>query len=393
MLELLFLLLPIAAAYGWYMGYRSASQKRQEHSNQISQQYVRGLNLLLSEQSDQAVDHFIELLQVDKETIDTHLALGNLFRSRGEVDRAIRIHQNLISRSGLTLEQKNIALQQLAKDYMASGFLDRAERIFEQLVEEPAHREPALTQLVAIYQQTREWSKAIDYAQQLQKYGKRSTKRSTSRSISHYWCELAVIEQSATNTPKAIQFYKKAISADAKCTRANIELGKIFLSDENYKQAITHFENVLDQDPDFISEVLPNLADCYYHTDNEAGLVRFLKRCTERGGGASVELMLAQIVAKHEGAAEAQYLLTGRLIKNPTMKGFYRLIDYHIQEAEEGRAKASLQTIQKLVGEQLKVKPHFRCRHCGFSTHASHWHCPSCKNWGTIKPIRGLDGE
>lgn len=106
MLEILFLLLPIAAAYGWYMGHRSAQQDKQKQSHQISRQYVTGLNLLLSDQSDKAVDHFIELLQVDNETIDTHLALGNLFRSRGEVDRAIRIHQNLISRSGLTIDQK-----------------------------------------------------------------------------------------------------------------------------------------------------------------------------------------------------------------------------------------------------------------------------------------------
>ncbi len=128
MLELLFLLLPIAAAYGWYMGNRSASNKQQEQSHHMSRQYVTGLNLLLSDQSDKAVDVFIELLQVDSETIDTHLALGNLFRSRGEVDRAIRIHQNLIARPNLTIDQRNLALQQLAKDYMAAGFFDRAEK-------------------------------------------------------------------------------------------------------------------------------------------------------------------------------------------------------------------------------------------------------------------------
>lgn len=128
MLELLFLLLPIAAGYGWYMGNRSARQQRQKETNHLSRQYVAGLNLLLSDQSDKAVDHFIELLQVDSDTIDTHLALGNLFRRRGEVDRAIKIHQNLIARPNLTIDQRNIALQQLAKDYMVSGILDRAEK-------------------------------------------------------------------------------------------------------------------------------------------------------------------------------------------------------------------------------------------------------------------------
>ncbi|MGF1694728.1 lipopolysaccharide assembly protein LapB [Vibrio kyushuensis] len=389
MLEILFLLLPIAAAYGWYMGNRSAQQDKQKHSNQMSRQYVTGLNLLLSDQSDKAVDHFIELLQVDDNTIDTHLALGNLFRSRGEVDRAIRIHQNLISRSGLTIDQKNIALQQLAKDYMASGFLDRAEKIFEQLIEEPDHREGALQQLVAIYQQTREWAKAIHLAGLLVKLGKPRIRSS----IAHFWCELAIQEKQDGNINKSIQYYQRALSEDPKCVRASILLGKQFLESEDYQQTIEHLENVLDQDSDFVGEVLPILADCYYHLGNESGLVEFLRRCISKKTGVSAELMLAHLVAQHEGTGEAQNLLTRQLVKNPTMKGFYRLMDYHLANAEEGPAKNSLSTLQKLVGEQLKLKPHYRCRKCGFSTHSMYWHCPSCKGWGVIKPIRGLDGE
>lgn len=389
MLEILFLLLPIAAAYGWYMGNRSAQQDKQKQSNQISRQYVTGLNLLLSDQSDKAVDHFIELLQVDNETIDTHLALGNLFRSRGEVDRAIRIHQNLISRSGLTIDQKNIALQQLAKDYMASGFLDRAEKIFEQLVDEPDHREAALGQLVAIYQQTREWGKAIDYATLLVKMGRKRMRSS----IAHFWCELAAQEKLEGNIDKATQHYKRALSEDPKCVRASLALGRLFLDAENYAETIHYLEQVLEQDSDFVSEVLPTLAECYHHIGDQEALLDFLRRCITNKAGVSAELMLAQLVAKHEGAGAAQELLTRQLVKNPTMKGFYRLMDYHLAEAEEGRAKASLATLQKLVGEQLKVKPHYRCRKCGFSTHSLYWHCPSCKGWGTIKPIRGLDGE
>ncbi|MBY7944062.1 lipopolysaccharide assembly protein LapB [Vibrio fluvialis] len=389
MLEILFLLLPIAAAYGWYMGNRSAQQDKQKHSHQISRQYVTGLNLLLSDQSDKAVDHFIELLQVDNETIDTHLALGNLFRSRGEVDRAIRIHQNLISRSGLTIDQKNLALQQLAKDYMVSGFLDRAERIFEQLVDEPEHRESALQQLTAIYQQTREWHKAIDSAQALVKMGRKRVKTS----IAHFWCELAMQEKADGHDSKAIQLFKKALQEDPKCVRASISLGKLYLENEDYRKTIQYMEMVLEQDIDFIGEVLPTLAECYHHLGQEQELVQFLRQCISNKAGVSAELMLAQMVAQHDGVASAQELLTRQLVKNPTMKGFYRLIDYHIAEAEEGRAKESLSTLQKLVGEQMKVKPHYRCRRCGFSTHSLYWHCPSCKGWGSIKPIRGLDGE
>ncbi|MDB1124383.1 lipopolysaccharide assembly protein LapB [Vibrio algarum] len=389
MLELLFLLLPIAAAYGWYMGNRSARHDKQDQSHQISRQYVTGLNLLLSDQSDKAVDHFIELLQVDAETIDTHLALGNLFRSRGEVDRAIRIHQNLISRKNLTIDQKNLALQQLAKDYMVSGFLDRAEKIFEQLVEEPSHREAALTQLVSIYQQTREWDNAIKYATALVKLGR---KRMTAN-IAHFWCELALLEQAEEDTSKAVLYFKRALSEDPKCVRASISLGKLYLENEDYKSTIKYMEMVLDQDTDFVSEVLETLAECYHHIGQEDKLVEFLRKCIEKKAGVSAELMLAQLVAHHEGFASAQTLLTRQLVRNPTMKGFHRLMDYHLAEAEEGRAKDSLTTLRSLVGEQLKTKPHYRCRKCGFSTHALYWHCPSCKGWGTIKPIRGLDGE
>jgi len=389
MLELLFLLLPVAAAYGWYMGNRSARYDKQKQSNQISRQYVTGLNLLLSDQSDKAVDHFIELLQVDDETIDTHLALGNLFRSRGEVDRAIRIHQNLISRSGLTIEQKNIALQQLAKDFMVSGLLDRAERIFMQLLEEPDHREAALGQLVVIYQQTREWQKAIDYALALVKMGKNRFKKD----IAHYYCELAMLEQADNNQKRTIGLLKKALAEDPKCVRASIHLGKIYLADEEYARTASYMEMVLEQDSNFVGEVLPTLADCYHHLGREDELLDFLQKCIAKKAGVSAELMLAQLVAQHEGVAAAQVLLTRQLIKNPTMKGFYRLMDYHLAEAEEGRARDSLTTLQSMVGEQLKVKPHHRCRKCGFSTHSLYWHCPSCKGWGTIKPIRGLDGE
>ncbi|MGF1690683.1 lipopolysaccharide assembly protein LapB [Photobacterium kagoshimensis] len=389
MLELLFLLLPIAAAYGWYMGNRNAQNERQEQSHHMSRQYVTGLNLLLSDQSDKAVDVFIELLQVDSETIDTHLALGNLFRSRGEVDRAIRIHQNLIARPNLTIDQRNLALQQLAKDYMAAGFLDRAEKIFQQLLDEPDHRKAALQQLLSIYQQTREWENAIEMATQLVKIGKTKLKHD----IAHYWCELSMLELGAQNPDKAKQHLKKALSADKNCVRATIATARILISEKEYKSAAKQLERIAEQDIEFISEGLPLLLQCYEAIGNEAAWLKYLQNSVEHKAGATAELMLADEIFKHEGAALAQAFMTRQLTKNPTMKGFYQLMDYHLDEAEEGRAKDSLTSLRKLVGEQLKLKPNFRCRNCGFATHSLYWQCPSCKSWGTVKPIRGLDGE
>lgn len=389
MLEILFLLLPLAAAYGWYMGYRSATQDKQKQSSHISRQYVTGLNMLLSDQSDEAVDHFIELLQVDDDAVDTHFALGNLFRSRGEVDRAIRIHQNLISREELSIDQKNLASEQLAKDYMAAGLLDRAEKIFEFLLSEPEHKELALKQLVNIYQQTQEWQKAINYATKLLKMGKKNSKID----IGHYYCELALIETKQNKTAQAIEFYKKALSVDPSCVRASIALGRVYYElDDNYK-SITYLASVIHQDITFISETLPLLKQIYLEEDKSSDLLNFLYDCIAKKGGVSPELMLADLVVQHDGIAPAVEFLTKQLVKNPTMKGFHALIDLHLKEAEEGRAKESLNTLKYLVGEQLKVKHKYRCRKCGFSTHSLYWHCPSCKSWGSIKPIRGLDGE
>ncbi len=386
MLELLFLLLPIAAAYGWYMGNRSAREDRQQQSHHLSRQYVTGLNLLLSDESDKAVDLFIDLLKVDSDTIDTHLALGNLFRSRGEVDRAIRIHQNLIARTNLTIDQRNLALQQLAKDYMSAGFFDRAEKIFEQLLSEPEHRQSALEQLLVIHQRFRDWEKAIDVASRLVKLGDVRLKLD----IAHFWCELA---QQQETLELECSDLKKALSVDKNCVRAGLALGLLYLKKDDPKSAIKMLERIPEQDIDFISEALSPLKTAYQELNDDDSWRRFLQKWVELKGGATTELLFADEVIAKEGLIPAQEFVTRQLIKNPTMKGFYRLMDYHLAEAQSGREKESLSTLKGLVGEQLKLKPRYCCRQCGFSTHALFWQCPSCKSWGSIKPIRGLDGE
>ena len=171
MFELLFLLLPIAAAYGWYMGDRNAKQKYIDQSNRLSREYVDGLNFLLSNQKDKAVDLFLDMLKEDEGTLEAHLTLGNLFRSRGEIDRAIRIHQALLESSSLTFEQRLLAIQQLGRDYMGAGLYDRAEEMFLQLIDEEDFQQSALQQLIIIYQSTSEWINAINIATKLVKLG------------------------------------------------------------------------------------------------------------------------------------------------------------------------------------------------------------------------------
>ncbi|PSJ48390.1 lipopolysaccharide assembly protein LapB [Zobellella taiwanensis] len=389
MLELLFLLLPVAAAYGWYMGRRGVRQDAQKQSNHFSRQYVAGLNFLLSDEPDKAVDLFIQLLQVDSETIETHLALGNLFRSRGEVDRAIRIHQNLIARPNLLPEQRHLAMLELARDFLAAGLLDRAEHILNELKEDPDFEEEALSQLMLIYQQLRDWEQAIAVAERLRK--RRGIKTMTP--IGHFYCELAEQKRRRQDDKGAIADLKKALRADPGCVRANLRLAAIHIAQAQWSQAAACLEQVVEQDEDFISEVLPDLQHCYHQQGKDEQFAELLEHWVARGCGTSAVLMLADRVAEREGQISAEQLVLSQLQRHPTMKGFYRLMSYHAANAEQGRARASLEMLKALVAEQIKAKPSHRCGQCGFASHTLFWQCPSCKQWGSIKPVRGLDGE
>lgn len=384
MFELLFLLLPIAAAYGWYMGGRSAKQKYQSESNRISREYVDGLNFLLSNQKDKAVDLFLDLLKDDAGTLEAHLTLGNLFRSRGEVDRAIRIHQALIESASLTFEQRLLAIQQLGRDYMTAGFYDRAEDMFIQLIDEEDFQQYALQQLIIIYQSISEWNKAISVATKLVKLGQ--TKYNSY--IAQFYCELAALSIAADDINKSVFYLQKSLSADANCARTSLMFGRVLMAQENYLKATQNLTQILDQDKAFIGEALPLLKICYEHLNSEDDFKQFLKRCVEADSGSTAELMLADMIEKQSGRDAAQYYIYRELVKHPNLKGFYRLMDYHLADAEDGRAKESLLLLRNMVGEQIKTVPNYCCERCGFTVNSIYWLCPACRSWATIKPIR-----
>lgn len=389
MLELLFLLLPVAAAYGWYMGRRGVRQDAQKKSNHFSRQYVAGLNFLLSDEPDKAVDLFIQLLQVDSETIETHLALGNLFRSRGEVDRAIRIHQNLVARPNLLWEQRHLAMLELARDFLAAGLLDRAEHILLELKRDPDYEEEALSQLLLIYQQLKDWQQAISIAERL----KKRQGLNVITGIGHFYCELADAAWRKQDTKNAITLFKKALKADVGCVRANIRLGELCMQQQQWSPAISYLLAATEQDADFICEVLSSLQTCHQQLDTENALLRQLHLWVAEDCGVSVVLLLADYVAQSQGMLAAEQLVLSQLQRHPTMKGFHRLMAYYTDSAEQGRAQDSLSMLGVLVSEQMKLKPSHQCSQCGFSAKTLFWQCPSCKHWGSIRPVRGLDGE
>ena len=389
MLELLFLLLPVAAAYGWYMGRRSAQQSKQDDASRLSRDYVAGVNFLLSNQQDKAVDLFLDMLKEDTGTVEAHLTLGNLFRSRGEVDRAIRIHQSLMESASLTYDQRLLAVQQLGRDYMAAGLYDRAEDMFKQLVDETDFRLGALQQLLQIYQATSDWQSAIEVAERLVKLGKEKHRGE----IANFWCELALQQMAANDLDKAMALLRKGAAADRNSARVSIMMGRVWMEKGDYAKAVESLERVIDQDKELVGETLEMLQTCYQQLGKTDEWEVFLRRCVEENAGATAELMLAQILEQREGVEAAQNYVTRQLERHPTMRVFHKLMDYHLNEAEEGRAKESLGVLRNMVGEQVRSKPRYRCQKCGFTAYSLYWHCPSCRAWSTIKPIRGLDGQ
>lgn len=387
MFELLFLLLPIAAAYGWYMGSRNAKQNYLNQSNRLSREYVDGLNFLLSNQKDKAVDLFLDMLKEDEGTLEAHLTLGNLFRSRGEVDRAIRIHQALMESSSLTFEQRLLAIQQLGRDYMVAGFYDRAEEMFLQLIDEEDFQQSALQQLIIIYQSTSEWVNAINAATKLVKLG--ITKYKTE--IAQYYCELASLAIANEDLDKAFNLLQKSAITDVHCARTSLMLGRVLMVQNKTEQAILAFEQILHQDKALIGEALPLLKKCYLKLDKKNEFKQFLELCVEQDTGNIAELMLADIIEEQKGLDAAQFYLYRELLRHPNLKGFYRLMNYHVVDAEEGRAKESLLLLRNMVGDQIKAVPNYRCIKCGFTVNTIYWLCPACRSWSTIKPVRDFE--
>jgi len=389
MLELLFLSLPIAVAYGWVMGRNSLRKAQRKQSSILSKHYYRGLNFLLSDEPDKAVDTLMKMISVNNDTVETHIAMGNFFRHRGELDRAIRVHQNLISRDEINSQQESVALLELGTDYLLAGFLERAEGVFLQLLENERHFETAQKKLFNIYQVTKEWSKAIELAS-------RSIQVTPKQQhlyvlLSHFYCEQAKIHLEEKDTDAAFVMLKKAIVIDGSQVRAWLELGKLSIEKEQYSEAINYLSEVPKRDLDWLGEAIPYLETCAAKTDGwdqlEIMLEPYWQKC------ASSYISKVGLLARRGESEHAIEILVAQLKKHPTMRGFKRLLSLYKDDFKAERAEQSLEHLLTLLDKQIAQRPKYRCHSCGFSGRQLYWLCPSCKKWSVIKPIKGLDGE
>lgn len=388
-IEILFLLLPLAALSGYWIGRkRHGAFYRGNRASEIPSDYLKGLNYLLNEQPDKAIEIFIQLLEVNSDTVETHLALGSLFRRRGEVDRAIRIHQNLIARPTLNREQRAQALYDLGQDYMRAGLLDRAETLFTELIDTGPHTAHALWQLIDIYQQEKEWEKAIQTARRIEV----KETRDLSPIIAHYFCELAEDEIKHGELSRGFKYLKKANMEDPNCVRISIIEGNTEKNSGNYKAAIRAYRRVEDQDPDFIPEIIDSLDDCYRALGLEQEMQTYLEQIINKTDSISVMLALANMIRKQNDAQAEIEFISDHLKFRPSVRGMDRLIELNIDVSKES-VKDKLMVLKQVTEQLLYDKPRYICNNCGFSAMTIHWQCPGCKNWNSIKPIQGVEGE
>ena len=388
MQDLLWFLLPVAAAFGWFAARRSMGKPGRCSDSILGPEYIKGLNYLLNEQQDKAIDVFIRMLEVNSDTVETHLALGNLFRKRGEVDRAIRIHQNLIARSTLSNEQRTDAILELGQDYMKAGLFDRAEALFQELIENNVHLSSVLPLLLDIYQQERDWENAIAIAGQMGFVGEQPAKSV----IAQFYCELAENARARSDTEEAGRLLEKAGEYNPHCARARLISGGIARQKGDYQAALAAYEQVAESDIELLPEILDNMHACHVELGTIDGMIDYLHRAISQYAGISPVLALADIMANEKGGASAAEFIAGELGKRPSVRGLSRFIDLSLSRSE-GAAHDNLIILKNITDQLLENKPVYKCHDCGFCGKTLHWQCPSCKHWNTVKPIHGVEGE
>ena len=380
------ILISSAIFLAWLLGFLARHNRAATEHVNLPRDYLVGLNFLLNEEPDKAVDIFIKMLEVDSDTVETHLAVGKLFRRRGEVDRAIRIHQNLIARPQLDKAYREQSLFELGQDYYSAGMFDRAERVFLDLVEVKQYSAQALHALIDIYQHERSWNDAIKMATKYESV----TRKNMQPVIAHYYCELAELACQARDHIQAASYAKQALHADPSCVRASLFLAKSDISQKDFKSALKYLKKIKHQNPDYLSEAIVHFAVCYEALENEEKLVSYLMDILEEHPHVPVVLILSERIQRKKGDKVALTYVADYVRRYPSLQGLYLLVNLYMSGVE-GRARDDLIILQNLMKKLLADKPDYQCVSCGFSGRSLHWLCPGCRQWSSVKPIHCLE--
>ena len=381
----LYLGLLTALAIGFLLGRSKLGGSESTSSSELDQNYFTGLNYLLNEQPDKAVDAFVQALEVNSDTLETHLALGNLLRRRGEVAKAVRIHQNLLARPGLSLEQMHRAQYELALDYVKSGLFDRAEELLKLLVKkEGPYKIDGLKQLLEIYQDEKEWLLGLEVLKKLSgtRFSRHYEKWSPIKA--HFFCELAESGLSEDDFVGASEYLQKALASDYDSVRALMLQGQMDIYTGSPAKGLKTLQKVASAYEDYTAEVLPHILSVYSKQGELSECIQYLMSLNKKVHNPNVLIAIADLIAKDGGSVAAAEFVTAEVVRSPTVMGLQRLFEYYISFSD-GKTYEYLSSLKKVADKMVVTQSSYQCSSCGFNARSLHWLCPSCKTWGGFK--------
>ena len=378
--------LPVFFGMGWIAA-RIDLKSLLSESRALPSSYFRGLNFLLKEQPDKAIESFLQVAKENPQTVELQFALGSLFRRRGEVDRAIRMHQDLVNRDDLPAEQREEASFELAEDYFKAGLLDHAEQVLTRLDEGGAGPE-VHRHLLDIYIQEKDWAKAVDAAKKLEV----SAKRNYQKEIANYHCELAITEEVHGRGAAAEAHLAQALAANRKCVRANLLRGEWLARAARHAEAIEAWKAIEHQDPAYFGLVAEGMVESYKALGRGAEGLALLRGLQHRYPGLDLLNVVYQVSAEQEGDEAAWRLVRDEVRRNPTLVGLDRLIDAELVRAPAER-RQDLQLMKNLVHSHAQALAVYLCENCGFKARQFFWQCPACGGWETFPPRRTAELE
>jgi lipopolysaccharide biosynthesis regulator YciM len=376
------LIFPLFFGMGW-LAARIDIKELLSESSVLPHSYFQGLNFLLNEQQDKAIEAFIEVVKVDPQTVELHFALGSLFRRRGEVDRALRMHHNLVDRADLDDDKRQHAIFELAQDYLKAGILDRAESLFSELESTP-YAKQSLEFLLELFQKEHDWLKAIAVTQRLTAV----SGQSYSKEAAFFFCELASEEIAGDDPVAAREHLQQALQDDPNAVRATMMLGDLLVSEGKHEEAINIWKNIEAQDAQYLSLVAERLLNSYSSLDREVDGIALLREYLSKYHSLDLMNVVFVGVLKNEGPAAAYQLVRDELERNPTLLGLDKLLEARLLEVPVDM-RADVELVKDLVHKRTRNLATYHCDHCGFKARQFYWHCPACHAWGSYSPRRG----
>ncbi len=393
MVEILFLLLPLAFFSGWKVA-RNQFKKNQKKQRELSGHFVKGVNFLLNEEPDKALEVFLNYPDIDEYTVETYQLLGNLFRNRGEVDRALRVHQNLIARTNLSNQQKNKAMYSLGQDFFSAGMLDRAESVFKELLNNPGSNKhfskaSVCTSLRVIYEQTQEWDKAIDAMVCFKKLKTKEDDHLADHKglVAHYYCELADEALQKGNLHEVEQLLKNARHSHKQSARILSLQGDVAFHQKHYPQALKKYLLAVKQDNRLLSMLFDKIElSAQESGDFDSLLTKLINLYKKTRDHSAFEKVLI-IAKKHQIKSSIldSLIISELSSKKLNIESIYNASKYIDADIGAVNSEEGISLLNHSLASYLHGVSAFRCSHCGYKMHNFLWRCPACHHWDSVE--------